>query len=82
MVTRETDTLPTGCWTLMGTFENNQEWIVPSAWREFGEAECLRLLRELRVMNLKERKRILICGLCFEGFHTRSLSRTFVPSTQ
>lgn len=34
------------------------------------------------IVRGKERKRILICGLCFEGFHTRSLSRTFVPSTQ
>ena len=34
------------------------------------------------IVRGKERKRILICGLCFEGFHTRSLSRTFGPSTQ
>ena len=51
--------LPEGPWTLMGMMERNQEYIVPTAWREFGEAEALRRLREMQVKNLRARKELL-----------------------
>jgi len=47
-----------GPFTLADVLERNSKWIIPAAWRDLGEKECLRRVREMRLANLKLREEI------------------------